>query len=80
MVRIISQSSTAWLTGARQKILDTNLYEHLTVEQRKIPPESITGMKENYEERLNKTETTLAHITIIIPRMMTSKMVSLTST
>jgi hypothetical protein len=62
------------------RILDTNLYEHLTVEQRKIPPESITGMKENYEERLNKTETTLAHITIIIPRMMTSKMVSLTST
>lgn len=37
------------------KILDTHLYPHLAVEQRKIPPESITGMKENYEERLNKT-------------------------
>lgn len=37
------------------RILDANLYEHLTVEQRRIPPESITGMKENYEERLNKT-------------------------
>ena len=28
------------------KILDTHLYPHLAVEQRKIPPESITGMKE----------------------------------
>ena len=37
------------------RILDKNLYEHLAVEQRKIPPESITSMKENYEERLNKT-------------------------
>jgi hypothetical protein len=37
------------------RILDTNLYEHLAVEQRKIAPESITGMKENYEERLSKT-------------------------
>lgn len=37
------------------RILDTNLYDHLAIEQRKIPPESITGMKENYEERLNKT-------------------------
>lgn len=37
------------------RILDTTLYEHLAVEQRRIPRESITGMKENYEERLNKT-------------------------
>ncbi|HEX7333440.1 MAG TPA: hypothetical protein VF290_18190 [Pyrinomonadaceae bacterium] len=37
------------------KLLDTHLYQHLAVEQRKIPPESITGMKENYEETLNKT-------------------------
>lgn len=37
------------------KLLDTHLYEHLAVEQRKIPPESITGMKENYQEVLNKT-------------------------
>ena len=37
------------------KLMDTHLYQHLTVEQRKIPPESITRMKKNYEERLNKT-------------------------
>lgn len=36
-------------------LMDTYLHPHLSVEQRKIPPESITGMKENYEERLNKT-------------------------
>ena len=37
------------------KLMDTHLYPHLAVEQRRIPPESITGMKENYEEVLNKT-------------------------
>lgn len=36
-------------------LLDTHLYPHLAVEQRKIPPESITEMTENYEEVLNKT-------------------------
>src|ERR1051325_8494128 len=36
-------------------LLDNYLYPYLAVEQRKIPPETITGMKENYEERLNKT-------------------------
>lgn len=36
-------------------LLDKSLYPHLSVEQRKIPPESITKMKWNYEERLNKT-------------------------
>lgn len=37
------------------KILDAHLYEHLAVEQRRIPPESITKMRKNYEERLSKT-------------------------
>ena len=37
------------------RILDTHLYPLLSVEQRRIPADSITGMKENYEERLNKT-------------------------
>ncbi len=35
--------------------LDENLYQHLTVEQKKIPPESITKMKTNYGEKLQKT-------------------------
>jgi len=37
------------------KLMDRQLYPTLSVEQRKIPPESITRMKINYEERLNKT-------------------------
>lgn len=37
------------------EILDAHLYEHLSVEQRKIPPESITKMKRNYAEVLSKT-------------------------
>lgn len=37
------------------ELLDAHLYQHLAVEQRKIPRESITGMTENYEEVLNKT-------------------------
>jgi hypothetical protein len=36
-------------------LLDKHLYPHLTVEQRRIPAESMSEMKENYEERLNKT-------------------------
>lgn len=35
--------------------LDKHLYQHLSVEQRKIAPDSISGMKENYSEMLNKT-------------------------
>ena len=37
------------------EILDDHLYQHLAIEQRRIPRESITNMKENYEEVLNKT-------------------------
>jgi hypothetical protein len=37
------------------EILDTHLYDHLAVVQRKIPPESITKMKWNYSEVLTKT-------------------------
>ncbi len=37
------------------EILDAHLYEHLTVEQRRIPPESITKMKRNYQEVLMKS-------------------------
>jgi hypothetical protein len=37
------------------EILDAHLYEHLAVEQRRIPAESITKMKENYQEVLSKT-------------------------
>src|SRR5467141_3874856 len=37
------------------RILDESLYETLHIEQRRIPPESITEMKENYSEILNKT-------------------------
>ena len=37
------------------KILDAHLYEHLAAEQRKIPAESITKMRKNYEEVLRKT-------------------------
>ena len=36
-------------------LLDKHLYRYLSVEQRKIPPESITKMRINYEERLSKT-------------------------
>ena len=37
------------------RLMDKHLYPHLSIEQRKIPPQSITRMKVNYEERLNKT-------------------------
>lgn len=37
------------------RLLDDYFYDFLRVEQRKIPPESITGMKENYSDTLNKT-------------------------
>jgi hypothetical protein len=37
------------------KILDAHLYEHLAVEQRRIPAESITKMRKNYQEVLSKT-------------------------
>ena len=36
-------------------LLDKHLYPFLAIEQRGIPPESITKMKVNYEERLSKT-------------------------
>jgi hypothetical protein len=35
--------------------LDEHLYEFLAVEQRRIPPETITQMKKNYSEQLSKT-------------------------
>ena len=37
------------------RLLDEYFYECLRVEQRKIPPESITMMKENYSDTLTKT-------------------------
>src|SRR2546421_12885724 len=37
------------------RLLDDYLYDSLSVEQRRIPAESITEMKENYSEILNKT-------------------------
>jgi hypothetical protein len=37
------------------RLLDEYLYLHLAIEQRKIPAETITSMKLDYEERLNKT-------------------------
>lgn len=37
------------------ELMDKHLRPHLSVEQRRIPPESITGMTENYTEFLNKT-------------------------
>jgi len=37
------------------RLMDEHLYPNLSIEQRKIPPETITRMKVNYEERLNKT-------------------------
>lgn len=37
------------------RIMDAHLYEHLAVEQRMIPPESITRMRRNYQEALSKT-------------------------
>ncbi|MCU1264659.1 MAG: hypothetical protein JWM21_977 [Acidobacteria bacterium] len=37
------------------RLLDQNLYEYMRVEQRRIPPDSITGMKENYSDTLTKT-------------------------
>jgi hypothetical protein len=36
-------------------LLDTHLRDSLAVEERCIPPESITEMTENYQETLNKT-------------------------
>lgn len=40
---------------AGAKLLDKHLYETLAVEQRGIPPESITRMRRNYTESLTKT-------------------------
>ena len=40
---------------ACMRLLDEGLYDYLRVEQRRIPPESIKGMKENYSDTLNKT-------------------------
>jgi hypothetical protein len=37
------------------QLLDEHFYDFLRVEQRMISPESITGMKENYSDTLNKT-------------------------
>lgn len=37
------------------RLLDDYFYDFLRVEQRKIPPESITMMKENYSDTLHKT-------------------------
>jgi hypothetical protein len=37
------------------RLLDEGLYDHLRLEQREIPPESITGMKKNYSDTLTKT-------------------------
>jgi len=37
------------------RLMDKHLYPHLAIEQRKVPRASITSMKEDYEERLNKT-------------------------
>lgn len=41
--------------AACMQLLDLQLYKYLAVEQRRIPPESITRMKKNYSETLNKT-------------------------
>ncbi|HXD32941.1 MAG TPA: hypothetical protein VN643_17585 [Pyrinomonadaceae bacterium] len=41
--------------NACMRLLDEHFYDFLRVEQRKIPPESITMMKENYSDTLNKT-------------------------
>jgi hypothetical protein len=40
---------------ACMRLLDEGLYDYLRMEQRKIPPDSITGMKENYSDTLHKT-------------------------
>ncbi len=37
------------------QLLDQHLYDHLRVEQRRIAPDSISGMKENYSDTLTKT-------------------------
>lgn len=37
------------------EILDAHLYKHLAIEQSRIPKDSITKMRENYEEVLSKT-------------------------
>lgn len=37
------------------RLLDEHLFDSLAVEERRIPPESITEMTENYSEALNKT-------------------------
>jgi len=41
--------------SACMRLLDEHFYDFLRIEQRKIPPESITSMKENYSDTLNKT-------------------------
>jgi hypothetical protein len=37
------------------RLMDKYLYPHMALEQRGIPPESITALRHNYEERLSKT-------------------------
>src|ERR1044072_1590182 len=41
--------------AACMQLLDRHLYDSLSIEQSRIPPESITEMEENYSESLPKT-------------------------
>jgi len=43
------------IASACMQILDEHLYDSLSIEQSRIPPESITDMEENYSETLPKT-------------------------
>lgn len=43
------------LAGDCMALLDKHLYQHLVIAQGRIAPDSITKMKENYTELLNKT-------------------------
>ena len=43
------------IASACMQILDEHLYDSLSIEQSRIPPESITEMEENYSEMLPKT-------------------------
>jgi hypothetical protein len=49
--KVINKSAARVCT----ELLEKNLHKHLAVEQRRIAEDSITGMKENYSEMLNKT-------------------------
>lgn len=57
------------VTDDCMRLLDEHVRESLVIEERKIPPESITEMTENYEERLNKT----IHIKTAFFRRRTSR-------